>query len=35
MNGGNVLPYIDVPFQHASPQCPEGDAPAGGSGKDA
>ena len=19
MNGGNVLPYIDVPFQHASP----------------
>ena len=20
MNGGNVLPYIDVPFQHASPE---------------
>ena len=35
MNGGNVLPYIDVPFQHASPECSEGDAPTGGSGKDA
>ena len=35
MNGGNVLPYIDVPFQHASPAVLEGDAPAGGPGKDA
>ena len=26
MSGGNVLPYLDIPFQHASPTCAQGDA---------
>ena len=35
MAEGKVLPYLDIPFQHASPDGAQGDAPAGAPGKDA
>ena len=35
MAEGRVLPYLDIPFQHASPKVLEGDAPPGASGEDA
>ena len=35
MAEGKILPYLDIPFQHASPNGLEGDAPAGGTGEDA
>ena len=34
MAEGRVLPYLDIPFQHASPNVSEGDAAAGASGED-
>ena len=35
MAEGKVLPYLDIPFQHASPARAEGHAPAGAPGEDA
>ena len=35
MAEGKILPYLDIPFQHASPKVLEGDAPAGAPGEDA
>ena len=35
MAEGKVLPYLDVPFQHASPARAQADAPAGRAGKNA
>ena len=35
MAEGKMLPYLDVPFQHASPGSAQTHAPAGGAGKDA
>ena len=34
MAEGRVLPYLDIPFQHASAERAEGDAAAGASGED-
>ncbi len=35
MAEGKILPYLDIPFQHASPDGAEGDAPPGCAGEDA
>ena len=35
MAEGKILPYLDIPFQHASPDGAEGDAPARQPGEDA
>ena len=35
MADGKILPYLDIPFQHASPARPQGDAPTGAPGEDA
>ncbi len=34
MAEGKILPYLDIPFQHASPRRAEGHAPPGASGED-
>ena len=35
MAEGKILPYLDIPFQHAAPNVSEGDAAAGEPGKGA
>ena len=35
MTEGKILPYLDIPFQHASPRSPESDEAASSAGQDA